>query len=136
MCKNIYYKLETYTGSDLDLKWLCCNCNTRQPNYSLAYKLEKNYLRMIFYTKVFQMKKLYLYNAPSTQIFYETSISSCKRISYTSVLTLSSLSRITSKRSESSFAVNTELSLVKPSSHSFFDLEIVTWSDLVISQFK
>ena len=39
-----------------------------------------------------------------------------------SVLRFNSLSRITSWRSDSSFAVRTEFSLRKPSSHSFFDL--------------
>lgn len=49
-------------------------------------------------------------------------ISSCKRISYISVRRFSSLSRITSCRSDSSFGVKMEFSLRKPSSHSLFDL--------------
>ena len=58
--------------------------------------------------------------------------SSCKRISYISVRRLSSLSRMTSWRSESSFALKTEFSLRKPSSHSFFDLHNTKRLDKVL----
>lgn len=57
---------------------------------------------------------------------------SCRRISYTSVRRLISLSRITSWRSESSFALKMEFSLRKPSSHSFFDLQNIKRLDEVL----
>lgn len=63
------------------------------------------------------------YLAPFVAFDGYTTSSSCKRISKMSVLRFSSLSRITSWRSDSSFADRVEFNLRKPSSHSFFDLQ-------------